>query len=1087
MDEIVLTRDYEEKHIVETLETVNRTVSEISAEVAQMKKDIDNMWDQYFAGDVEIWVSLHNTIAMYETQTRSLSKYERAARKPYFGRIVFTDESLGTRESLYIGRCGINRDLTTQLVADWRAPISNVYYENGLGECSFLSPDGDDINLNLELKRTFDIEGGRLLGYVDSEVVANDDLLTKYLSKNKQAVLGEIVATIQKEQNDIIRRSAFKNVIVQGAAGSGKTTVAMHRISYILYNYAERITPDRFYIIGSNRMLLNYITGVLPELDVDGVRQMTMEEMFVHILGDLWDEEKHHIATGPAGMNGQTSGTAQKGTTARFEKLEEYCRQVENRDIRAEDVVLNRDCFTEGVTDGKTGVFDRSEQKGTADYLKRVKGIQKYQDYASCTRLLPTDYVRRLISENPEVSVQRKIDILNDKLTDNLEFEFTSHASRYTAKEHDAIVKYFKGWFGKPEYNGDLFGMYEEFLRETGDTQTLADIAKGKGYDVYDLACLAYIYKRVFEKNPLLVDYHIVIDEAQDYGMTAFRALKFCFANCTYTIMGDVSQNIRYDSGINNWDELRGLLLTKDGDAFCTLRKSYRNTVEISEFATQILDHGDFEVYPVEPIIRHGDEPCILKVEADEAVNTIVEMCRTWQQEERNTIAIVCRDFEESERVSGLLKKAGLELLDSSLETAEFGNGVMVLPVYLTKGLEFDAVLIYEPTREAYPVDDRHAKLLYVAATRALHELCVVCSGELTGLIADKVPADKIRHVVDADPVTETETMTPGEKAKLERKRKMADDEYVKSKLLSNATDRMVKSELGKVSEGYSVETVGAGYKGMSPEKIAEIKTEKTTEKAAENTPEKTPEEVTGLSGDAGKIFAAKAPEDFITPAGHASPALITRWVTKQNNGIYVQSAYGILRICPIAAGVIRLTFVRGSSFKAEDSPKLKPFSMLKNFKWRDTGKIVEVSTDRITLNIDRQTGAIIYKDGKGRELLREKNQEPRVIVGNGDRAVSFINLMPNKNRTYHAYERASGNMKYIGDAALMITPDDGTFPLVLVKDMLGIMVASNQRTAFNNLAGYGTSLVTGGEVLDYFFMVGTTEELISYYNKLML
>lgn len=1069
MTEIVTTRAHEEQYFVETLEIVNKNLTKTSNDVDRMKKDIDNMWDQYFAGDTEIWVPLHNTIAMYEQQSKAATRFLRASKKPYFGRIVFTDETTGTRESLYIGRCGINKDLTTQVVADWRAPISNVYYENGLGECSFLSPDGEDINLDLELKRTFDIEDSKLLGYVDSEVVANDDLLTKYLSRNKQAVLGEIVATIQKEQNDIIRRTAFKNVIVQGAAGSGKTTVAMHRISYILYNYADRITPDRFYIIGSNRMLLNYITGVLPELDVEGVRQMTMEEMFVHILGDLWDEDKHRIATAGPGLSGQGANQAKKGSTARFRQLEEYCRKIETRDIPVADVVVNRDCFTEGIEKGKTGVYDRSEKNETADYLDFVNGVQQYTNYSSCSRLLPADYIKRLIRENPDVSVQRKIDILNEKLNDNLEFEFSSHGSRYTQKEHDAIVKAFKGWFGKSEYNGDLFEMYKEFLQDIGDTATLAGLAADTGFDVYDLASLAYIYKRVFEKSPLLVDYHIVIDEAQDYGMMAFRALEFCFANCTYTIMGDVSQNIRYDSGINNWDELRELLLTKDGDAFCTLRKSYRNTVEISKFATRILDHGDFEVYPVEPIIRHGNEPYVLQVGRDETVNTIIEMCRTWQQEDHNTIAIVCRDQQEADNVSRTLGAAGLELLDSSMETAEFGNGIMVLPVYMTKGLEFDAVLIYEPTRTSYPVDDRHAKLLYVAATRALHELCLVCSGDMTGLVADKVPEDKIRHVVDADPVTETETMTPGEKARLEQKRRKADEDYVKSQILSSATDRIKKSGVGKVTKGYSVETVGAGYESNdepeAPEEHGLFETEAPEEHG---------------------LFATDAPDALIKPAGHAAPAMITRWVTKQNNGIYVQSGYGILRICPIAAGVIRISFVRGSNFKIDDIPQLRQFSMLKNFKWKDSGKTVEVSTDRITLSLERQTGAILYKDSKGRELLREKNQEPHVIVGNeAAKAIGYTNFMPRKSQTYHAYEPGSGNLKYIGDKAMIVTPDNGMLPLIMVKDMLGVLPVNLRKTAFNNLPGYGTALVTEGEAIDFFFMVGTTDEMISYYKKL--
>ena len=156
---------------------------------------------------------------------------------------------------------------------DWRAPVANAYYENGLGKCSYTAPGGRELPIDLQLKRTYEIEEGQLRDYFDTEVIANDDLLMKYLSKNKEAVLGEIVATIQKEQNEIIRKSPYHNVIVQGVAGSGKTTVAMHRISYILYNYKERFRPEDFYIVGSNRILLNYITGVLPDLDVYGVKQ----------------------------------------------------------------------------------------------------------------------------------------------------------------------------------------------------------------------------------------------------------------------------------------------------------------------------------------------------------------------------------------------------------------------------------------------------------------------------------------------------------------------------------------------------------------------------------------------------------------------------------------------------------------------------------------------------------------------------------------------------------------------------------------------------------------------------------------------
>lgn len=182
------------------------------------------------------------------------------------------------------------KDALTIIVADWRAPIANVYYENGLGSCSYMAPGNKRITIGLNRKRTYEIEEDRLIDYFDSEVVANDELLTKYLAKNKEAVLGEIIATIQKEQNDIIRRTPFANMIVQGVAGSGKTTVAMHRISYIMYNYGKDFRAEDFCIVGSNHILLNYITGVLPDLDVHGIRQMTMEQLFIRLLYEDWKE-----------------------------------------------------------------------------------------------------------------------------------------------------------------------------------------------------------------------------------------------------------------------------------------------------------------------------------------------------------------------------------------------------------------------------------------------------------------------------------------------------------------------------------------------------------------------------------------------------------------------------------------------------------------------------------------------------------------------------------------------------------------------------------------------------------------------------
>lgn len=183
---------------------------------------------------------------------------------------------------------GITRNQTDVVVVDWRAPVSSVYYENEIGQGSYDVPEASRISIDLQKKRTYDISDGKLLGFYDNDVAANDELLVKYLSQNKEAVLGDIIATIQKEQNLIIRDSPFKNIIVQGVAGSGKTTVALHRISYLLYNYEDRYKPSEFCIVGSSDMLLNYFSSGLPELDVNHVEQMRMDLFILYLMGKSW-------------------------------------------------------------------------------------------------------------------------------------------------------------------------------------------------------------------------------------------------------------------------------------------------------------------------------------------------------------------------------------------------------------------------------------------------------------------------------------------------------------------------------------------------------------------------------------------------------------------------------------------------------------------------------------------------------------------------------------------------------------------------------------------------------------------------------
>ena len=391
------SRKAEEAYLAETLRVVRDNVREYGQEVAKMQEDIDEMLEHYHDNDAEVLTILNNTVTMHTHMKRALERNEKALKKPYFGRIVFHDEALNKEESLYIGRGGIAKDTTHQMVTDWRAPVANAYYENGLGKCSYPVPDGQQMEIELLLKRTYEIEDAKLIDYYDSEVVANDELLTRYLAKNKKAVLGEIIATIQQEQNEIIRKSPYHSMIVQGVAGSGKTTVAMHRISYILYNYEEDFRPEDFYIIGSNRILLNYITSVLPELDVYGIRQMTMEQLFIRLLYEDWDEAKYTVHT----IDRADEKNSIKGGSGWFFDLENFCRTYEAEQIPREPVRLE-----------KTG-----------------------------TLLLDAEYIDNYCREQSTLSMEGKMCMLNEILLAKFENEVSGKEVTFPAREKKALKR----------------------------------------------------------------------------------------------------------------------------------------------------------------------------------------------------------------------------------------------------------------------------------------------------------------------------------------------------------------------------------------------------------------------------------------------------------------------------------------------------------------------------------------------------------------------------------------------------------------------------------------------------------------------
>jgi len=654
-------------HFDECLKLIDSNIVHYEAEYEDRHEQTKKLFKALQSGDVELYNQLMTSASLEQHAANQLRKNQAARKQPFFGRIDYTEEASKKEECVYIGKNGIFHDRTKVVIADWRAPISSVYYENELGEGVYHSPDGKTVDIDLNLKRTYDIQEGEFRDYYDSDVAANDQLLVQYLSQNKDVVLGDIIATIQKEQNRIIRESPFSNILVQGVAGSGKTTVAMHRISYILYNYKDRFMSNEFCIIGGNDLLLSYITSGLPELDVPDIKQKRMDVMLIHLLGKEW-KKKYEVTD-------TTADAAVRSKITFILELEVYLMHFREKYV---DVSPLKD-----------------KELGT---------------------VLSEENNRRLVAENPDYSVARLLLLLEERMRTRIKFLAPEGEKEYLKKKLAQYKDVFKSRIPQKTiydiYN-DFLSEYENMYPGSIDLKLHGErYNKGK-YDVYDLAALLMIQYRITRKKPDEEFGQIFIDEAQDFGITPYYVLRKVLPDCYFTIMGDVSQNINYETGMNDWGELRKWMLTGEKDSFRLLSKSYRNTIEISEYAGKILDKASFGRYHIEPVIRHGlpVQELFFSTEQDMSERASAVIGRANEKGYRS-IAVVCRDKEAAERTKERLK----------------ADSVTILPIQLVKGLEFDVVLLWNLDMEKSSAKTGEAKLLYVAATRALHELYVLQS-----------------------------------------------------------------------------------------------------------------------------------------------------------------------------------------------------------------------------------------------------------------------------------------------------------------------------------------------------------------------
>ncbi|MGC6173970.1 RNA polymerase recycling motor HelD [Lacrimispora sp. 38-1] len=687
------------------------------------------------------------TIMLYSTLLAELEKdYDKlliAQEKPYFARIDFKQEDEAEFEKFYIGKMSLyHKETNKQWILDWRSPLASVYYDGRLGEVSYEAVSKTIIG-DLALKRQYTIDKSRLEGIMDVDITATDTFLQASLGENKDNRLKDIVSTIQSEQNAIIRSDILNPLVVQGVAGSGKTTIALHRIAYLIYTYEKSFYPENFMIIAPNRLFLNYISEVLPELSADKVIQTTYTDYIFELIGHKFklsntDEKLISIIEGSENCEQEHMiMMAQfKGAMEYKDIIDKYIDEIELYFVPKEDFMLGEYMIMDNAS--IQNIFTNSYKN--LPFYKRMEQIKKH-----ITHRLKNDKVK--IIEAVEKLYDDQIDAIRKNETEGEErrhrivslIEKRDKAINEVKKNSGTLVKKYMSKFE----NRDLYDYYRELITNQELIQKYAKtnlennfldflcnkseiIFNNKQVELEDLAALVYMKHRIFGFEKEIDIKYVVIDEAQDFSHFQFFALKEIFNTQLFTILGDLSQGIYSYRSIQNWDYVLNHIFDSEKSQYLKLEQSYRTTIEIMDLANKIIRKIPEELILAKPVVRNGEVPAIVQFENGEEIIKQTEkkvqelICEGYQ-----SIAIIGKTPKECKQIHKQLVKRGVivtKLLDGREE--EYDHNIVVVPSYLSKGLEFDAVLIVN-IDDTYREETFDLKLLYVCMTRALHRLFV--------------------------------------------------------------------------------------------------------------------------------------------------------------------------------------------------------------------------------------------------------------------------------------------------------------------------------------------------------------------------
>lgn len=711
---------FEEKRLAQTISLAEEQLKQAKeaadkkkSEIIEAKKDVRENTEHgitslYTSDGFEALVELSqyinpvtDKIIDYEEEEHKILLLEKMIKSPYFARIDFKFDDEDEFEKIYIGRSSLRKNSYQEMyVYDWRSPIASVFYRFMTGEAFYDAPCGR-VTGELNLKRQYEIKNGILEYFFDSDVQIVDEFLRQLLSQNTTAKMKAIVETIQHEQDVVIRDMENDLLMVQGVAGSGKTSIALHRAAYLMYQGLQtKLSANNIMIISPNSIFEQYISNVLPELGEDNVISSVFEDILSELLNGRKIQSRNDFLENLI-VNSkykEISRNSIEFKTSSFfrEILDQFLIDIPRQWIEFEDVYYEGKCVVSGQI-LKDKILGRPETplgiklEQLEDYiLEQIFGTGKGRGHKEEKNLIKQE-IQKFI----------KIDIV-----ELYKILFSNEAYFYSLLQNSNPSQNIKNIWKYTKENLEADSLY---------------------YD--DAIAIAYLYLKIYGTNKYKNIKQVVIDEAQDYYPLQYEIFNLLFSNAKFTILGDMKQTLAKKEDISFYEQIQKIL-NKKKSSLIMLDKSFRCTNEILNFSLKFIEQSS----QIKSFNRNGDSPKVYIADNSEIfIDEIVKEIKLCQEKGFQSICLICKTEKNSTYLFNKIKhKLDIQLIKNG--SVSDLQGVFILPVYMSKGLEFDTVLICDADSQNYH-DEDDKNLLYVACTRALHKLSLFCENEVSPLI----------------------------------------------------------------------------------------------------------------------------------------------------------------------------------------------------------------------------------------------------------------------------------------------------------------------------------------------------------------